>query len=435
MTRQASGGLLRRHRDFRLLWGGEVSGKFGAAVTGVVMPLAAASVMDASTFAVSLLSAASWLPWLIIGLPVGAWVDRLPRRPIMLVSAACSLLLFLMVPVAHALDVLDYTWLLVLALLAGVAAVFFQTAYTVYLPSLLGAEDLQEGNAKLHGSASAAQIAGQGGGGLLVQTVGAINGLLANAATFAISLVCLSAIRHREPPPDKGGEPRPSGALFKEISEGMRLVAHDAWFRAFALYGAASNLALMGYQSILVVFLLRDVGVAEGPVGGLIAVANAGGVAGAIVARHVARRMGTARAMLLFALGLTSLSLLIPLTFAGPGLLLYAVGGFCTAAGVVAVNVIRAGFQQLYCPPDMLGRLTASSYFLNYGALPLGAVLGGVLGETLGVREAMWILTAGVPLAGVILLASPVRSCRDLPEEVRGGDRRNSPVEPVQSGD
>lgn len=435
MTRGTPGGLLRRHRDFRLLWGGEVSGKFGAAVTGVAMPLAAVSAMDAGTFAVGLLSAASWLPWLIIGLPVGAWVDRLPRRPIMLVSAACSLLLFLTVPVADALHLLDFTWLLVLALLTGVAAVFFQTAYTVYLPSLLGPEDLQEGNAKLHGSASAAQIAGQGGGGLLVQTVGAINGLLANAATFAVSLVCLVAIRHRESPVARGKESRSSGSLFKEMAEGLRLVARDRWFRAFALYGAASNLALMGYQSILVVFLVRDVGLASGVVGGLIAVANAGGVAGAIVARFVSRRMGTARAILLFALGLAALALLIPLTFAGPGLLLYAVGGFCTSAGVVAVNVIKAGFQQLYCPPDMLGRLTASSYFLNYGALPLGAVFGGALGSALGARAAIWIFTAGVPLAGLILLASPVRSCRDLPVEVRGGNCDNSPMQPVQSGD
>ncbi|SCF60420.1 hypothetical protein GA0115259_1000811 [Streptomyces sp. MnatMP-M17] len=89
--------------------------------------------------------------------------------------------------------------------------------------------------------------------------------------------------------------------------------------------------------------------------------------------------------------------------------------GFCVSAAVVAENVIKSGFQQRYCPPELLGRLSASSYFLSYGALPLGALLGGVLGTTLGVRPAIWLLTAGVPLAGLILLASPVRGRRDLP--------------------
>lgn len=420
MTAPQRGGLLRRHRDFRLLWGGEVAGKLGAAVTGVAMPLAAVSVMDASTLQVSLLVAATWLPWLVIGLPAGAWVDRLPKRPIMLWSAACCLVLFLSIRVAAWADRFVYGWLLAVSLLTGVAAVFFQIAYTAYLPSILAPEDLTEGNAKLHGSASAAQIVGQGGGGFLVQLVGPVNGLLTNAGTFAISLACLLGIRHREPRPS--AQQRPVGALVAEVREGLRLVARDPWFRSFALYGAVSNLCLMGYQSILVVFLVQDVRLASGTVGGLIAVANSGGIAGAFVARRVSSAIGTARATLVFALLLTAPVLLIPLTFPGPGMLLYAIGGLSASAGVVAINVLKAGFQQRYCPPDLLGRLSASSYFLNYGALPVGALLGGVLGSALGVRSALWILVGGVPLAGLILLCSPMRHCRDLPAEPRVKD-------------
>ncbi|MCL7378531.1 MFS transporter [Streptomyces sp. 35G-GA-8] len=416
-----STGLLRRHRDFRLLWGGEVAGKFGAAVTGVAMPLVAVSTMDAGAFAVSLLGAAAWLPWLIIGLPAGAWVDRLPRRPVMLASVAVSLVLFLGVPLAHWTGRLTFGLLLAVALLAGVAAVFFQTAYTVFLPALLEPGDLQEGNAALHGSASAAMIAGQGGGGLLVQLVGAVGGLLTNAVTFAVSLGCLLAIRHREPPLAK--ERRPAGALLREMRQGLRLVARDPWFRTLSLYGAASNLALMGYQSLLVIFLVKDVQLASGAVGGLIAVANAGGVAGAFMSRRIATRIGTARAVLLFALGPSALALLIPLSSPGAGVLFFAVGGFCVSAAVVAVNVVVAGFRQRYCPPELLGRVSASSSFLNYGTLPLGALLGGALGSALGARPALWILTAAVPLAGLLLLGSPVRGRRDLPARPSEGGR------------
>ncbi|TKA06437.1 MFS transporter [Actinacidiphila oryziradicis] len=428
MSQGIRGGLLRRHRDFRLLWCGETAGKFGASVTGVAMPLVAVSNLHAGTFEVGLLTAASWTPWLIIGLPVGVWVDRLRRRPIMLAAAAVSLLLFAGVPVAARFGWLSIGLLLTVALLTGTAAVFFQTAYSAYLPSILEPHDQPEGNAKLHGSASAAQIAGLGSGGLIAQLAGAVNGLFANAATFLVSLLCLGGIQYREPRVTRT-ERRPK-ALVSEVGEGLRLVADDPWLRTLTLFGATSNLALMGYQSLLVIFLVRNVGLVPGVVGGLIAAAGTGGVAGAFVARRVAARVGTARATLLFELGLPVFALLIPLTVGGAGILLFVAGGFCVSAGVVAGNVIKASFQQRYCPPDLLGRLTASTAFLNYGTIPLGALLGGTLGTAVGIRTAMWITTAGVPLAALILFFSPIRRTRDLPTSRQPKSDSKRPLDP-----
>ncbi|SDT16383.1 Predicted arabinose efflux permease, MFS family [Streptomyces sp. TLI_053] len=419
--------LLRRHRDFRLLWCGETAGKFGASVTGVAMPLVAVSELHASTFQIGLLSAASWAPWLVMGLPAGVWVDRLPRRTVMLAAAAVSLVLFTAVPAAAWAGRLSTGLLLAVALLTGTAAVFFQTAYTAYLPDLLSPADQPEGNAKLHGSASAAQIAGLGSGGLFAQLAGAANGMLANAATFLVPLLCLGRIRHRETPADHSGRGA-DRALRREIGEGLRLVARDRWLRTLTLYGATSNLALMGYQSILVAFLVREVGLAPGTVGGLVAAAGGGGVVGAFAARRVAARVGTARAMILFELGLPVLALLIPLTGTGAGMLCYAVGGFGVSAGVVAGNVIKSGFQQRYCPPELLGRITASAAVLNYGTIPVGALLAGVLGTAVGLRPAMWITTAGVPLAALVLLFSPVGRVRDLPTTRRPADPAPAPA-------
>ncbi|UZJ32132.1 MFS transporter [Streptomyces endophytica] len=409
-------GLLRRHRDFRLLWCGETAGKFGAAVTNVAMPLVAVSTLHASTFAVGLLAAAGWLPWLLIGLPVGVWVDRVRRRPLMLAAAALSLALFAAVPVLARYGGLGLGALLAVALLTGGAAVVFQTAYSAYLPTLLDPADQAEGNAKLHGSASAAQIAGQGTAGLLAQLIGVVNGLLANAATFLVALLCLLGIRHREPRPAERNGGHAPRSLSAGIAEGVRLVAGDVWFRTLTLFGALSNLALMGYQSLVAVFLVREVGLPSGAVGGLLALASTGGIAGAFLVRRAAARLGTARAMLLYELGLPSAALLIPLTTQGAGTLLYVAGSFGVSAGVVGGNILKAGFQQRYCPPSLLGRLVASSAFLNYGTLPLGALLGGALGSALGVRTALWITTAGVPLAALTLVLSPVRTVRDLPE-------------------
>ncbi|MFH8983658.1 MFS transporter [Streptomyces varsoviensis] len=438
MSAVVRGGLLRRHRDFRLLWCGETAGQFGASVTKVTMPLIAVSVLHASTFDVGLLTAASWAPWLIIGLPVGVWVDRTRRRPIMLAAAAVSLALFAAVPVAAGTGLLSVGLLLAVALLTGTAAVFFQTAYTAYLATLLDPADQPEGNAKLHGSASAAQIAGLSSGGLVAQWAGAVNGIFANVATFLVSLVCVSGIRHAEPraarPSNAASDgKRRRGALAGELAEGLRLVGGDPWLRTLTLFGAASNLALMGYQSINVVFLVRTVGLPAGSVGALVAAAGAGGVVGAFAARRVAERVGTARATLLFELGLALFALLIPLATDGAGVLFFVAGGFCVSAGVVAGNVIKASFQQRYCPPELLGRLTATTAFLNYGTIPLGALLGGALGTALGLRAAMWITTAGIPLAGVILLCSPVGRSRDLPTSRRGTrPESNGPRDPAR---
>ncbi|MGW1893488.1 MFS transporter [Streptomyces sp. NPDC002004] len=420
MSAGARGGLLCRHRDFRLLWSGEIAGKFGASVTGVAMPLIAVSDLGAGPFEAGLLSASAWAPWLVVGLPAGAWVDRLRRRPVMLAAAAVSLLLFCCIPVAAWCGRLSIGLLVAVALLTGTAAVFFQTAYSAYLPAILEPADQPEGNAKLHGSASAAQIAGLGSGGLAVQLAGAVNGMFVNAATFLVSFLCLAGIRHRESP-GTGSDGRRAGSdgrrtgLVAEVVDGLRLIGGDPWLRTLTLFAAASNLALMGYQSIRVIFLVRTVGLAPATVGALVAAVSAGGVAGAFLARRVADRLGTARATLLFELGLAVFALLIPLTVDGAGTLFFVAGGICVSAGVVAGNVVKASFQQRYCPPELLGRLTASTSFLSYGTIPVGSLLGGALGSALGLRAAMWITTAGIPLAGLVLFFSPIRRSRDLP--------------------
>ncbi|MDH6131711.1 putative MFS family arabinose efflux permease [Kitasatospora sp. MAA4] len=406
-------GLLRRNRDFRLLWTGEVAGKFGSSVTGLGLPLIAATTLHAGAFQVSLLTMASWLPWLLIGLPVGAWVDRMRRRTVMMAAAAGSLLLFLTVPVAAAFGVLGFAQLLAVALGAGTCAVFFQTAYTAYLPGLVAEADRAEGNAKLQGSASAAQIVGLGSGGTIAQVFGAVDSLLANSVTFLISLLCTAGIKHREPVRDRAQQRGKS--LLSEVGEGLRQVARDRWLRGFALYGAGSNLALTAYQSILVVFLVQQADLPESAIGLLIGLASTGGVVGALVARRVGAAIGTARALLIFVLVVPVPVLLIPLTTGGAGVLCFLAGGFAVSAGVVAGNVLRSTFQQRYCPAELLGRITAGTSFLTYGTIPLGALTGGSLAALLGLRTAMWLATAAVPLAAVILCFSPVRGLRDLP--------------------
>ncbi|MEV4760172.1 MFS transporter [Micromonospora sp. NPDC049559] len=410
-ARRRRGGLWW-HRDFRLLWIGQTTSKFGSSVTNIALPLIAVATLHASTFQVALLTAASWLPWLFVGLPAGAWVDRLPRRPVMITCDLLCLLLFVSVPVAAWFGVLTIGQLLAVALGAGTASVFFQTAYQVYLPSLLDRSELPEGNAKVAGTESAAQLAGPGLAGLIAQLAGAVNALLVDAVSFGVSALCLLRIRKPEPRPERR---RPESTLRAEIGAGVRFVARDPYLLVLTVFGAVSNIGLMGYQAILVVFLVREVGVGPGVVGLLVAGTSVGGIIGASVSTALARRFGTARTLVYAELFAAPFGLLIPLTGPGPRLALMVVGGVAISAGVAIGNVVKSSFRQTYPPPRLLGRVTVSMQLLNYGTIPLGALLGGALGTALGLRDAMWVITAGLALTGLILLVGPLSRSRDLP--------------------
>lgn len=397
-------------RDFRLFWFGETTSKLGSSVSGVAFSLVAVSTLHASTFVVTLLTAAVWLPWLVIGLPAGAWVDRMRRRPLMIGCDAAAVVLFLSIPVAYWLGVLTITQLVVVELLVGVVTVFFQTSYGAFLPALVSRDKLPEANAKMQGSASAVQVVGPGAGGLIAQVFGAVFGLIADAASFAVSMVCLLALRTDEPrrTPTKRN-------LRAEIATGMRFVIRDPYLRVLMSFGAAANLALAGYQAILVVFLVRSVGLGSGAVGVVLAATSVGGVLGAMVSARIAKWVGTARGVIVCELVGTPFGLLIPLTSKGFGLTFLVVGGTLVNAGVIAANVIQSSFRQAYVPDKIRGRVSTSGSFLNYGAVPLGALLAGTFGTAFGIRPTLWIMTALLALSGLILLLGPARHRRDYP--------------------
>ncbi|WP_380283809.1 MFS transporter [Kitasatospora purpeofusca] len=399
-------------RDFRLLWAGETISRLGSAVTAVALPLVAVVTLDAGPLATGLLSAAVWLPWLLIGLPAGVWVGRWRRRTVLVRADLVAAALYASVPAAALLGVLTLAQLVLVALLAGTAAVFLGTAHQAYLPDLLHPERLTEGNARLQGGASAAQVAGPGVAGLTVQAFGAAAALLVDAASFLAAAAALLLIRDR-PAQAPAADPAPLG---RRVREGLAFVRRDPYLRALLRYGAAANLALAGYQAVAVLFLVDELGVAPAAVGWPAAAGALGGVAGAALARPVTRRYGTARGVLLALLTATPFGLLLPSARPGAGVLLYAAGSAVMVAGVVLANVVIGGFRQRYAPPALLSRVVATSMAANQATIPLGAVIGGGLGEWLGLRPAMWITIGLLVACAALLIASPLRRVRDLPD-------------------
>ncbi len=399
--------------DFRLLWTGETTSMLGSMVASTALPLVAVVTLQASTFQVALLTAAAWLPWLVIGLPAGAWVDRLPKRPVMLVCNTASMAIFGSVPLAAASGVLTMPYLLGAALLGGVAKVFFTLAYRAYLPVLIGDGELLEGNAKLQGSESATQVAGPGLAGLLAQAFGPVSGILADAVSFGVSVLCVRAIRAREVL-----VPAERSPLRSQIAEGLRFVVRDRYLRSLMTFGAVSNLALTGYSAIQIVFLSRTLGAAPGLVGLALALGASGGVLGAAVAGRLAARFGAVRAWLLCEAFAAPMLVLGPLSGPGWGLTPFVLALFGVCAGVVAGNVLVTTFRQQYCPPELISRVNSSMSIVNYGSIPLAGVLGGVLGEAIGLRETLWV-AAGVSIVALPLLA-PYRKLRDFPVRAAG---------------
>ncbi|MGW5561360.1 MFS transporter [Micromonospora sp. NPDC003944] len=406
-----TGGLLR-HRDFRLLWAGQTVSSVGSNITTVALPLVAVAVLDAGTFQVAVLTAAAWLPWLLIGLPAGAWVDRLPRRPVMVVCDLLCAVAFLSVPLAALLGRLTVAQLLVVAVTAGAARVFFETADQVYLPVLLRPGQLAEGNAKLQATQTVSYVVGPGLAGLIAQLTGAVAALLVDALTFLASAALLLRIRTREPRVRRADR---SGSLRQDIAEGLRFVIRDPYLRVLTAFGAASNVGLSGYQAVLVVFLVREVRLEPGLVGALVGVMSVGGVIGALLATRLGWRCGTARALLIGAALAGPPALLIPLAAPGIGLAWPALGGLLVSLGVAVGNVVKGAFRQTYTPHHLLGRVTVSMQLLNYGTIPLAAVLAGLIGARHGIGTAVVVMTAWQALTPLILLIGPIRRRRDLP--------------------
>jgi Major Facilitator Superfamily len=411
-ARPAAGGLLR-HRDFRLFWTGETINQFGSAMATVVVPLLAVVELHATTFEVSLLTTAAFLPWLLIGLPAGAWVDRLPARPVMIACDLISAALYLSVPLVAWLWTLTLAQLAAVVLLGGAANVLFMTAYQVNLTSLVAASQLAEGNAKLQGSASAAALGGPGLAGVAARWLGAAPALLLNAGSFLVSAWCLLRIRTGSAP--AATETRPRTRLRTEILAGIGLVARDSYLRRLTLFGGLANFALDGYAALVIVFLVRVVRVGEAQVGLLMAIPGVGGIAGALIARRAAGRFGSARTLLLSSVGTLPFVLLIPLTARGPRLAFFVVGTLCAVVGIGVSNVIMATFRQAYSPPGMIGRVTATMRFLVLGTGPLGALAAGGLGTWLGVKPAMWIVISLVAVSGTPMLSRDLFVNRDLP--------------------
>jgi len=402
---------LWRHRDFRMLWAAETVSQVGTQVTQLAMPVVAVTLLAAAPLQMGVLTALETAAFLVIGLPAGAWVDRWRRRRVLVVTDLVRALALASLPVAWALGGLGLPLLFAVAAVTGTATVFFDVAYQSYLPVLVDGDQLVDGNGKLEGSRAVAHVAGPGLAGLLLRAVGAPVLLAADAVSFLLSAWFTGRIRHAEPIPERTAR-RP---LRTEIGEGLRFVTGHPLLRRIVGCTGTSNLFSSMTQTLLVLYAIRELGLAEVTVGFVLSAGAVGGLAGAVTAARFARRVGEGRAIPLSALLFLPFAALTPLAALGAPAVLLVVGSAGLSWAVVVYNVTQVSFRQRLCPPALLGRMNATVRFVVFGTMPLGALLGGALGTGLGVLPTLWIAVAGEGLAALWVLTGPLPRMRELP--------------------
>ena len=409
---------LRNNRGFSLLWFGEGVSVLGTATGSVLLPLLAVVTFDAGAAWMGVITAATWLPWVLIGLPAGAWIDQWPARPVMIIADLVAAAAAASVPVAWLLGVLSLPQLLVVALLIGFATVFLRTAHTKLVAAIVPARQLEDANARLFGTESAMQTVGPGFGGVVAQSLGAALGLVFDAASFVISAICLGRIR--VPAERSAPKLEPATSLSSRIADGIRYVRDDRYLRWVVIIGSISNFGLVGYAALLVLYLVRDLELTPSTVGLVLTVGSCGGLVGAVIAPRVSGRLGSGRASTVLLLCGGPPALLLALAAPGLRVTLVVVGLFVVGVCVVAGNVIRGAWRSGYVPAELLGRVLTASQTVNYGSAPIAALTAGWLGTALGIRETIAIMAAVHAAACLMILLSPFRPLRYLPAPTSG---------------
>lgn len=408
---------LVRHSDFMKLWTGETISQLGSQVSLLALPLVAIKTLHATTLQVGFLSAVEFSPFILVGLVAGAIVDRLPRRPVLMIGDLGRAVALLSIPVAYWLDWLSLAQLFVVVFSTGILTVFFDVAYQAYLPALVDRSQLADGNTKLEISRSGASIAGPGLGGLLVQWLRAPVAVFVDAASFVASAAAVFVIRKREPVIERPPRHERVG-LRAEIGEGLRYVLGDRYLRNIAGCTATSNYFSSMATAVFLLYAVRRLGYSAGAVGLVFAVGNIGFLAGAALCGPITRwlRLGPAIYWSILVSGIGWLFVAgAPHSWSEPW---FFAGFMLMSLGSPIYNINQVSFRQTVTPHRMQGRMNATMRFIVWGTMPLGSVSGGILGSVLGLQTTLWIGAVGGLLAIFWVYFTPVRTLRDMPEPV-----------------
>lgn len=403
-----------RESSFVKLWVAQTISLVGSQISFLALPLTAILVLDATATEMGILTALGAVPAILAGLHAGALIDRRRRRPLLISTDVGRAALLALVPLAWAADLLSVGLLYAVTLAVGLLGLVFDVAYQAFLPVVVPRDRLVEGNGKLALSSTAAEIAGPGLAGGLVGALAAPVAVALDALSFLGSALLIARIQVKEAVP-----PRPLSAprLPAEIADGLRVVFGDPRLRAVA--GGRSLLAFFNamLEAVFVLYLTRSLGFGPALIGVAFAFGSIGFLAGSLFPNRLADRLGFGRTTILALLLVGAGDLLIPVATGFPAVAVpvlvaaQVVFGF----GLTVFNVNQVSLRQAIVPSHLQGRAAATVRVLAAGPVPVGALLGGALGQALGLRETLLLAATGELLAALWLWRSPLRFVHTLP--------------------
>ena len=406
---------LWRHPDFMKLWLGGTVSRFGSQITFLALPLTAVIALDATPLQMGILTAAGAVPSLVFGLGAGVWIDRRRKRPIMIATDYGRAILLLAVPVGAILGILRIEYLYAIALAIGLLNMLFSIANRSMLPSLVARDELVEANSKLAVGSSASEVAGPGIGGILVQLLTAPVALVVDALTFIASALAVQSIRAPEPQPEDSS----SGQDFtREALQGLALIWRSRVLLPIA--GVVGGIAVFNamFEAVWLLYVNKTLGLEPFTFGIMFSMGGVGLMLAALTADRVIGRVGVGRAIVIgvMMVGLSDLATPIVGGSVVAIIVVLTAASFLFSVGATVYGVALVSLRQAVTAIPLQGRMNGAMNSLEVGLVAIGALIGGVLGQTIGLRETLFLAAAGEIAAVLWVLFSPVWSQRDLPE-------------------
>ncbi|MFD5483433.1 MFS transporter [Streptomyces hawaiiensis] len=408
--------------NFRRFWFGQTLSQFGTRIGTLGLSVTAVELLDATTRQVGVLAAASTVCYLVIGLPAGAWVDRMLKRKTMMWAALTRCVTILVIPVLWLTGDLRIEVLYAVAVVVGVVTVFFDVAYQSYVPVLVPEDDIAAANGRLEATAQVSTLGGPALAGLLMRVVSAPVVMLVDAITYLASFLCLSMTKDDEQKPASAS--RAKGHLFADIGEGLRFVRDQPVIRRLAASVGVSNFFATVVSTLVPVLVMRTIGFDSFMLGLIMTCGAAGGVVGALLAPKARQRFTAGTVMSCGLLMAAFFGVANPLAgavashskiLAGAVLL---IGEFGLVMGALLFNVTQVSLRQTLCPKNLLGRMNASLRFVIWGSMPLASLVAGWLGSAIGVVPTLWIGVVGsVATVLPILTIDSVMAATSRPAE------------------
>jgi MFS family permease len=397
---------LWHNREFLKLWAGQTVSEIGSRITRDGLPMAATMILSASATQMGLLAALGGITTFIAGPTAGWLTDRMRRRPILVATDIGRALVLAIIPLAAWQGWLSMAVLYAVVSAAGLLTVFFDVAYQSILPAMVSQEDLLDGNSKLMLSASTAEMIGPALTGFLVQLFTAPRAILLDSVSFLVSAASVLSMRAPEAKVETGDRP----AAWHEMFAGLPYVWHHPILRPLALRAATSSFSYGFFAALYVLFAIRELKIQPAVYGILVTLGGISSFLGANLVQWLLKRVTAGQALIGATIVGGLLVLVIPLG-RGPfwGAVCLGISQLLGDLSFPIYYITELTLRQRVSEPSLLGRVNATMQMLFRGVLPIGSLVGGVLGATIGIRETMVLSGTGVLLSSLWLIFSPVR--------------------------